>query len=49
MTSYGNRQNSVINIHTQGYITLYKYIIGTAIIGFPKVNLWATKCVTKIP
>ena len=39
----------IINIHTQGYITLNKYIIGIAIIGLPKVNLWATKCVTKRP
>ena len=27
------------NIHTQGYVTLNKYIIGIAIIGLPKVNL----------
>ena len=39
----------IINIHTQGYITLHKYIIGIASIGLPKVNLWATKCVTKRP
>ena len=39
----------IINIHTQGYITLNKYIIGIAIIGLPKLNLWATKCVTKRP
>ena len=39
----------IINIHTQGYITLNKCIIGIAIIGLPKVNLWATKCVTKRP
>ena len=39
----------IINIHTQGYITLNKYIIGIAIIGLPKVNLWSTKCVTKRP
>ena len=43
----------IINIHTQGYITLNKYIIGIAInnsiIGLPKVNMWATKCVTKRP
>ena len=39
----------IINIHTQGYITLIKYIIGIANIGFPMVNLWATKCVTKRP
>ena len=39
----------IINIHTQGYITLNKYIIGIAIIGLPKVKLWATKCVTKRP
>ena len=39
----------IINIHTQGYITLNKYIIGIASIGLPKVNLWATKCVTKRP
>ena len=39
----------IINIHTKGYITLNKYIIGIASIGLPKVNLWATKCVTKRP
>ena len=39
----------IINIHTQGYITLNKYIIGIASIGLPKVNMWATKCVTKRP
>ena len=32
--------------HTQGYITLNKYITAIASIGLPKVNLWATKCVT---
>ena len=32
----------IINIHTQGYITLTKYIIGIASRGLPKVNLWAT-------
>ena len=37
----------IINIHTHGYITLNKYIIGIAIIGLPKVNLCATQCVTK--
>ena len=31
----------IINIHTQGYITLNKYIIGIATIGLPTVNLWA--------
>ena len=39
----------IINIHTQGYITLNKYTIGIASIGLPKVDLWATKCVTKRP
>ena len=37
----------IINIHTQGYTTLNKYIIGIASIGLLKVSLWATKCVTK--
>ena len=37
----------IINIHTQGYITLNKYIIGIDSIGLPKVCLWATKCETK--
>ena len=37
----------IINIHNYGYITLNKYIIGIASNGLPKVNLWATKCVTK--
>ena len=56
----------IINIRTQGYITLNKYIlililillilliiilililICIAIKGLPKVNLWATKYVTK--
>ena len=36
----------IIYIHTKGYITLTKYIIGIAIIGLPKASLWATKCVT---
>ena len=31
----------LINIHTQAYITLNKYIICIDIIGLPKVNLWA--------
>ena len=39
----------ILNIHTQGYITRNKYIIGIASIGLPKVNLWETKYVTKIP
>ena len=39
----------IINIHTQGYITLNKYIIGIDSFGLPKINLWATKCVTKRP
>ena len=39
----------IINIHTQSYITLYKNIIGIASIALPKVNLLATKCVTKRP
>ena len=39
----------IINIPTQGYITLNKYIISIAIIGLPKVILRATKCVTKRP
>ena len=34
-------------IHTQGYITLNRYIIGIASIRLPKLTLWATKCVTK--
>ena len=38
-----------INIHTHTHITLNKSIIGIAIIGLPKVNLLATKCVTKKP
>ena len=29
----------IIDIHTQGYIALNKYIIGIASIGLPKVNL----------
>ena len=37
----------IININTQGYITLSKYIIGIASIGLPRVNLLATKYVTK--
>ena len=37
------------NTHTQGYIFLNKYIFGYASTGLPKVNLWVTKCVTKIP
>ena len=37
----------IINIHTQGYITLNKYMIGIASIRLPKVNMWATKWVTK--
>ena len=40
---------TLLYIHTQGYITLNKYIIAIASIGLPKVNLWATKCVTKRP
>ena len=39
----------IINILTQDYITLNKYIIGIAIIGLPKVNLWETEFVTKRP
>ena len=39
----------MINIQTQGYITLNKYILGIAIIGLPKVKLWASKCGTKRP
>ena len=39
----------IINIHTLGYITLNKYISGIASKGLPKVNMWATKCVTKRP
>ena len=39
----------ILNIHAQGCITLNKYIIGIASIALPKVNLWATKCVTKRP
>ena len=37
----------IINIYTQGYFTLNKYVFGIDSIGLPKVNLWATKCVTK--
>ena len=37
----------IVNIHTHGYITLNKNIFGIVSIGLPKVNLWATKCVTK--
>ena len=37
----------IISIDTQGYITLNKYIMGIASKGLPKVNLWATKSVTK--
>ena len=33
----------MIDIHTRGYITLNRYIIGIASIGLPKVNLWATE------
>ena len=36
-------------MHTQGYIALNKYILGIASNGLPKVNLWATNCVTKRP
>ena len=39
----------IINIHTQCYITRNRYIIGIAIIRLPKVNVWATKHVTKRP
>ena len=39
----------IINIHTQGYITLNRYIIGIDSKGLPKVGLWETKCVTKRP
>ena len=39
----------IINIHTQGYITLNKCIIGITIIELPKVNLWANRCVSKRP
>ena len=39
----------IINIHTQGYITHNKFIICNASTGLPKINLWATKCVTKRP
>ena len=55
MTSYvflkkqRNLYFHIINIHAQGYITLNKCIIGIASTGLPKVNLWATKCVTKRP
>ena len=37
----------IINTHTQGYISLKKYIFGIAIKALPKVSLWVTKCVTK--
>ena len=36
----------IINIHTQGYITLNKYILCIASRGLPKLSLWVTKCVT---
>ena len=45
LTKQGTLYFHMINIHTQGYITLNKYIIGIAIIGLPKVNLWATNTV----
>ena len=48
-TKQGKLYFHIISIHTQGYITLNNYIIGIASIGLPKVNLWATKCVTKRP
>ena len=37
----------IINSHSQGYITLNKYIICIASTRLPKVNLRATKYVTK--
>ena len=37
----------IVNIHTQGYTTLNKYIICIASTGLPKVKMWATKCVAK--
>ena len=48
-TKQGKLYFHIINIHTQGYITLYKYIIGIAIIGLPNLNLWETKCLTERP
>ena len=48
-TKQRKRCFNILNIHNHGYITLNKYIIGIAIVGLPKVNLWATKCVTKRP
>ena len=48
-TKQHNLYFHIINNHTQGYITLNKYIFGIASIGLPKVNLWVTKCVTKGP
>ena len=39
----------IININTQGYITLNKYIICIDSIGLAKVSLWATKFVNKRP
>ena len=44
-----NQCKHYFHIYNQGYITLNKYIFGIVIIGFPKVSLWATKCVTKRP
>ena len=37
----------IIDIHTQGFIILNKYKIGIASIGLPKVDMLATKYVTK--
>ena len=42
-TKQGKLYFHITNIHTQGYITLNKYLIGIANTGLPKVNLWATK------
>ena len=49
LVNYDKLHFHIINLRTQGYITLNKYIIGIASIGLPKVNMWATKCVTKKP
>ena len=51
MTCYVFRKtaSTLLYFHTQGYIILNKYVIAIASIELPKVNVWATKCVTKRP
>ena len=48
-TKHSKLNFPLINIHTQGYITPNKHIIGIASIGLTKVSLWETKCLTKRP